>query len=65
MTDDEIRQAVRALYNQGLVVEPSGSAGIAALINGYVPDIDSKNVVVVLTGRNIAGKQLTDILYSF
>ena len=45
------------LYQRGLVVEPSGAAAFAALHTGKVPDVQGKNVVVVITGGNIASDE--------
>ncbi|KAM9467382.1 L-threonine dehydratase catabolic TdcB-like isoform 1-T3 [Clarias gariepinus] len=59
VTDDEIKSAVSTLYEAGLVVEPSGSAAFAALVNNRIPDIDSRNVVVILSGGNISKDELT------
>ena len=59
MSEDEIRQAVKSLYNHGLVVEPAGSAAFAALINNKIPNITGRNVVIILTGRNMTVNELT------
>lgn len=62
VTDDEIKSAVSALYKAGLVVEPSGSAAFAALVNNRIPDITGRNVVVILSGGNIGKDELTSFL---
>ncbi|XP_066524476.1 L-threonine ammonia-lyase [Hoplias malabaricus] len=59
VTDEEIISAVSILYRAGLVVEPSGSAAFAAVINNMIPDIMGKKVVVILTGGNIGKDELT------
>ncbi|XP_072530322.1 L-threonine ammonia-lyase [Salminus brasiliensis] len=59
VTDEEIKSAVSSLYRAGLVVEPSGSAAFAAIVNGRIPDITGKSVVVVLSGGNIGKDELT------
>ncbi|MCJ8743262.1 hypothetical protein PDJAM_G00091770 [Pangasius djambal] len=59
VTDDEIKSAVSALYKAGLVVEPSGSAAFAALVNNRIPDITGRTVVVILSGGNISKEELT------
>ena len=46
------------LYNGGLVVEPSGAAAFSALYHGKVPDVDGKNIVVVITGGNVTPQEL-------
>lgn len=53
VTDDEIKSAVSALYEAALVVEPSGAAAFAALVNNRIPDIAGRNVVVILSGGNV------------
>jgi threonine dehydratase len=59
--DSAIARAVAQLYRQGLVVEPSGAVGYAALSLGLVPDIDGKTVVVVVSGGNVSPEELVDI----
>ena len=59
--DDELRAAMRWLFaNHGLVTEGSGAAGIAAVLGGKV-DIAGQ-LVVVVTGRNIAADRFAKIL---
>jgi len=59
--DDELRHAMRWLFaNHGLVTESSGAAGIAAVLAGKV-DM-SGQLVVVVTGRNIAADRYAEIL---
>ncbi|KAL5013260.1 hypothetical protein ScPMuIL_007530 [Solemya velum] len=58
VSDMDIVEAVRILYQAGLVVEPSGAAAIAALVSGRVPDAAGKKVVAFITGRNITPKDL-------
>ena len=58
VTDDEIKECVKIFYNNGLVVEPSGVAGFAALKSGKLGDISNKVVVVIVSGRNITPAEL-------
>lgn len=51
--DSLIARAVTQLYNQGFVVEPSGSVGYAALSEGLVPDVTGRKVVLLFSGGNI------------
>ena len=51
----------RTCEKQGLVVEPSGCAGVAAVMSGKLP---AKGTVCVVTGRNMAGEELAEILSS-
>ncbi|KAL1276050.1 hypothetical protein QQF64_035673 [Cirrhinus molitorella] len=60
VTDEEIKSAVSTLYKAGLVVEPSGTAAFAAIINDKIPDINGKNVVVILSGGNIGKDELSN-----
>jgi len=55
--DPEIRRAMRALLEEEqLVVEPSAAVGLAAILSGKI-SLGGGPVVLVLTGRNIAGQQ--------
>ncbi|XP_020781830.2 L-threonine dehydratase catabolic TdcB [Boleophthalmus pectinirostris] len=53
VSDEEIKSAVSTLYKAGLVVEPSGSAAFAAVVNNKIPDLEGKRVVCILSGGNI------------
>ena len=59
--EESIQRAVIKLYRQGLVVEPSGAVGYAALALGLVPDVQGRRVVVVISGGNISVDELADI----
>lgn len=58
VSDEEIKAAVSTLYRSGLVVEPSGSAAFAAVVNNKIPNLEGKNVVCVLSGGNIGKDEL-------
>jgi threonine dehydratase len=60
VTEAEIERAIRLLAAGGLVVEGAGAVGLAALLAGRVP-LDGQ-VVVLLSGRNIAAGTLARIL---
>ena len=45
-----------------LVVEPSGAAGIAALLNVRIPMQEGETVVVVLSGGNVGLDRLSEWL---
>ncbi|KAL5013259.1 hypothetical protein ScPMuIL_007529 [Solemya velum] len=62
VSDKDIVEAVRILYQAGLVVEPSGAAAIAALVSGRVPDVAGKKVVAFITGRNIPPNELLKLV---
>jgi threonine dehydratase len=54
VSDDELRDAVRfAFERMKLVVEPSGAAGIAALLQRRIPELAGKSVGVVVSGGNV------------
>lgn len=59
VSDEEITAAVSTLYRSGLVVEPSGSAAFAAIVNNKIPELEGKNVVCVLSGGNIGKDELS------
>lgn len=53
VSDDEILDALRfVLERTKLLVEPSGAAGVAALVAGRIPVAAAETVVVVLSGGN-------------
>ncbi len=53
VTDDEIRDAMRFLFERcKILVEPSGAVGVAAMLAGRV-DVHDQTVAVVLSGGNI------------
>lgn len=60
VSDEEIKAAVATLYSSGLVVEPSGSAAFAAIVNNKIPDLQGKNVVCILSGGNIGKDELAN-----
>ena len=66
MSEADIRSAMAyAATKMGLVLEGAGAVGIAALRAGVVrPDPDGRETVVILTGRNVAPKLLSEVLHS-
>uniref|UniRef100_A0A3B5B834 L-serine deaminase n=1 Tax=Stegastes partitus TaxID=144197 RepID=A0A3B5B834_9TELE len=60
VSDEEIKAAVSTLYRSGLVVEPSGSAAFAAVVNNKIPRLEGKNVVCILSGGNIGKDELAN-----
>lgn len=57
-----IREAIRTLFStEQLIVEGGGAVGLAALQQGLI-DLKGKNVVIVLTGRNIAADKFLEIV---
>ncbi len=56
-----IREAMRFLAREhGLVVEPSGAIGVAAVLSGLLEP--RSGTVLVISGRNVAIRQMADIL---
>ncbi len=51
--DESIRRAVLWCYDRKLVVEPSGAAGVAALLSGSVSRPGGSETCVVLSGGNL------------
>jgi threonine dehydratase len=61
VTENEIRDAIRYLARErGIVAEGSGAAAVAAVLAGRVPE--AANTVAVVSGRNIALRDLAAIL---
>ncbi|KAM8883936.1 L-threonine ammonia-lyase [Synchiropus picturatus] len=60
VSDEQIKAAVSVLYGSGLVVEPSGSAAFAAIVNGKIPDVEGRNVVCILSGGNVGKDELNN-----
>ena len=62
VTESEIRECVKLMYENGLVVEPSGAAALAAVRYGKITDIGGKRVVITVSGSNVSPLELTDLL---
>jgi threonine dehydratase len=63
VTDDEIRHAMRFVYERAkLACEPAGAAGVAALLAGNIAVEPGSPVVVVVSGGNVAAKTASAIL---
>jgi threonine dehydratase len=53
VTDDEVREAMRAAFEHlKLVVEPGGAAALAAVLTGKL-DARGRTVAVVASGGNV------------
>lgn len=63
VTDQDIKQAMKVLYDRGLVVEPSGAASLAALLSNKVGDVRNKKVICIISGGNISPKELIELIY--
>jgi threonine dehydratase len=63
VSDDEMRAAMRSLfYDAGLLVEPAGAAGLAAIAQRR-EEFSGKRVATILTGGNLTEQQVRDWLY--
>lgn len=63
VSDDEILEAMRLLLERcKVLVEPAGSASVAALLHGKVPIPRGSNVVCILSGGNIDLSRLKELL---
>jgi threo-3-hydroxy-L-aspartate ammonia-lyase len=61
--DDELRDAMRfAFERMKLVVEPSGAAALAALLQGRIAGIAGKRVGVIVSGGNIDAARYATLL---
>jgi threonine dehydratase len=66
VSEADIRSSMAfAAHKMGLVLEGAGAVGVAALRSGVVaPDPNGRETVVILTGRNVAPKLLSEVLHS-
>src|SRR5258708_14813444 len=63
VTDDEIVDAMRLVHRDaGLVVEPAGAAGIAAIAKRR-KELSGQRVAAILTGGNVTEEQLRKWVY--
>jgi threonine dehydratase len=63
VSDDEMRAAMRSLfYEAGLLVEPAGAAGLAAIAQRR-EELAGRRVATILTGGNLTEEQIRDWIY--
>jgi len=63
VSDDEMRDAMRYLFlDAGLVIEPAGAAGVAAIAK-VASDWSGRRIAAILTGGNLTEAQVRDWLY--
>ncbi|KAK7102030.1 L-threonine ammonia-lyase-like [Littorina saxatilis] len=62
VSEKEILQCMHALFARGIKAEPSGCAAMAAILNQRVPDVEGKDVLVVITGGNVSAEELCMLL---
>ena len=53
VSDDELREATRLMYEWGFVAETSGTAAIAAVMSGKIDGLAGKKVACIVSGSNI------------
>ena len=63
VTDEEIAKAAKVAFRNGLVVEPSGAAALAAFISNKIVRGDKQRVVLVLTGGNVTPEEFTNMAH--
>ena len=64
VSDDELVEAMRLVFERmKLVVEPSGVAGFAAVLNGRIP-VEGRRVGIVLSGGNVDKDRFAELLSS-
>ncbi len=63
VTDEELRDAMRfAFERMKLVLEPSGAAALAALLNGRITGIGGRRVGAILSGGNIDPVRYSELI---
>ena len=65
VSESDIRSAMAfSAHKMGLVLEGAGAVGVAALRSGVIsPDAEGAPTIVLLTGRNVAPKLLSEVLH--
>jgi threonine dehydratase len=65
VSESDIRSAMAfSAHKMGLVLEGAGAVGVAAVRGGLITPHDGTRTVVLLTGRNVAPKLLSEVLHS-
>lgn len=62
VSEEEIVQAMHELFERGLKVEPAGCAAMAAILNHRVPEVEGKDVLVIVSGGNVSVQELYQLL---
>ncbi|HEX4978860.1 MAG TPA: pyridoxal-phosphate dependent enzyme [Acidimicrobiales bacterium] len=63
VSDAELVDAMVFLFDRlKTVAEPSGAAGVAALLSGRVPGVTGKRVGVILSGGNVGAGRFADLV---
>lgn len=63
VTDEEILETMKICHEKlGLTTEPLGVAALAGAIFGKVPNLDGKNVLVIISGANLSVEEFRSII---
>jgi threo-3-hydroxy-L-aspartate ammonia-lyase len=63
VSEDELVDAMAFLFDRlKAVVEPSGAAGVAALLTGRVPDVAGRRVGVIVSGGNVSAGRFASLV---
>ena len=63
VSDEELRQAMRFAFERlKLVIEPSGAAPLAALMQRRIPEITRRRVGVIISGGNIDPSRYAELI---
>ena len=62
VTDDQLVEATRFAYANGILAETSGVAGLAALMFDKIPNAADRKIVCVVSGSNIDHEEMHTVL---
>jgi threonine dehydratase len=63
VSEDDLVDAMAFLFDRlKAVVEPSGAAGVAALLTGRVPDLAGRRVGVIVSGGNVSADRFASFV---
>jgi threonine dehydratase len=63
VTDAQLVDAMRFAFDRlKLVIEPSGAAGIAALLHDAIPEAKGRRVGVVISGGNVGAARFAELI---
>lgn len=63
VTDPQIVEAMVFLFDRmKIVTEPSGAAGVAALLQRAVPDVEGRRVGVIISGGNVGASRFVELV---
>ncbi|MBV8372425.1 MAG: pyridoxal-phosphate dependent enzyme [Candidatus Eremiobacteraeota bacterium] len=63
VSDRELTNAMRFAFERTkLVIEPSGAAGLAALLHGRIPELSGQRVGVIVSGGNVDAQRYGELI---